>query len=80
MVLTGAVFVALPIILAVGFGEQMILVILALTMIGMLTGTDPLKGIATCGIGLMIGIIGAGVATADCAGRGWSFPPPGAPR
>lgn len=65
LVLTGAVFVALPIILAVGFGEQMILVILALTMIGMLTGSNPLKGIATCGIGLMIGVIGAGVATAD---------------
>jgi TctA family transporter len=65
VVLTGAVFVALPIILAVGFGEQMILVILALTMIGMLTGSNPLKGIATCGIGLMIGLIGAGVATAE---------------
>jgi TctA family transporter len=64
-VLTGAVFVALPIILAVGFGEQMILVILALTMIGMLTGSNALKGIATCGIGLMIGVIGAGVATAE---------------
>jgi len=65
LVLTGAVFVALPIILAVGFGEQMILVILALTMIGMLTGSNALKGIATCGIGLMIGVIGAGVATAE---------------
>jgi TctA family transporter len=65
VVLTGAVFVALPIILAVGFGEQMILVILALTMVGMLTGSNPIKGIATCGIGLMIGLIGAGVATAE---------------
>jgi TctA family transporter len=65
IVLTGAVFVALPIILAVGFGEQMLLVVLALTMIGMLTGTSVLKGLATCGIGLMLGVIGAGAATAE---------------
>jgi putative tricarboxylic transport membrane protein len=65
IVLTGAVFIALPIILAVGFGEQMLLVILALTMIGMLTGPNPLKGLATCGVGLMLGIIGAGPATAE---------------
>jgi TctA family transporter len=43
----------------------MLLVVLALTMIGMLTGTSALKGLATCGIGLMLGVIGAGAATAE---------------
>ncbi|MCB1743520.1 MAG: tripartite tricarboxylate transporter permease [Gammaproteobacteria bacterium] len=65
VVLTGAVYVAKPLILAVGFGEQMMLILLALTMVGMLTGTHPLKGLATCGIGLMIGMIGYAPATAE---------------
>ena len=57
-VLTGAVFAARPIILAMGFGEQMMLIMLALSMIGMLTGNHALKGLATCVIGLIIGMVG----------------------
>ena len=49
VVLTGAIVVAEPIILAMGFGEQMMLIILALTMVGMLTGSHPAKGLAACG-------------------------------
>jgi putative tricarboxylic transport membrane protein len=58
LVLTGAVFAARPIILAMGFGEQIMLIILALSMVGMLTGDNALKGLATCGVGLIIGMIG----------------------
>jgi len=47
-ILTISVFAARPIILAMGFGEQLLLVILALSMIGMLAGTSALKGLATC--------------------------------
>ncbi|MBT5809240.1 MAG: tripartite tricarboxylate transporter permease, partial [Rhodospirillaceae bacterium] len=47
-VLTGAIFAARPIILAMGFGEQMMLIMLALSMIGMLTGNHAFKGLATC--------------------------------
>ena len=54
-VLTGAIFVAKPIILSIGFGEQLMLVLLALTMVGMLTGESPAKGLASCGLGLLIG-------------------------
>ena len=35
------------------------LIVLALSMIGMLTGTSALKGLTTCGVGLLIGSIGA---------------------
>jgi len=42
--LTGAIFAARAVILAMGFGEQLLLVVLALSMIGMLTGTSALKG------------------------------------
>ena len=65
VILTGAVFAARPIILAMGFGEQLLLIVLALSMIGMLTGTSALKGLTTCGIGLLIGSIGAAPATGE---------------
>lgn len=58
VVLTFAIFAARPIILAMGFGEQMMLIMLALSMIGMLTGNHAFKGLATCVIGLIIGMIG----------------------
>ena len=54
-----------PIILAMGFGEQLLLIVLALSMIGMLTGTSALKGLTTCGVGLLIGSIGAAPATGE---------------
>ncbi len=59
LVLSVAIFFAMPIILAVGFGEQMMLVVLALTMVGMLTGANAWKGLASCGLGLMLGSLGA---------------------
>jgi TctA family transporter len=59
LVLTFAIFYAEPIINAMGFGEQMMLIVLALTMVGMLTGSHPLKGLAACSLGLMIGAFGS---------------------
>src|SRR5688500_10057910 len=52
LVLTLAIQFARPIILGVGFAEQLMLIILAMTMVGMLTGASALKGLATCGFGL----------------------------
>jgi TctA family transporter len=63
--LTAAIFAARPIILAMGFGEQLLLVILALSMIGMLTGTSALKGLATCCVGLLLGTVGTAPATGE---------------
>ncbi|MDH3287086.1 MAG: tripartite tricarboxylate transporter permease [Betaproteobacteria bacterium] len=63
VVLSVAIFGAIPIILAMGFGEQMMLIILALTMVGMLTGTHAVKGLAACGIGLMLGALGSAPVT-----------------
>ncbi|MCB1739640.1 MAG: tripartite tricarboxylate transporter permease [Gammaproteobacteria bacterium] len=65
VVLTGAVFAARPIILAMGFGEQLLLIVLALSMIGMLTGQSALKGLATCAVGLLLGSVGAAPATGE---------------
>lgn len=63
VVLTLSMFAALPIILAMGFGEQMMLIILALTMVGMLTGAHPIKGLAACTLGLMLGALGSAPMT-----------------
>jgi putative tricarboxylic transport membrane protein len=65
VVLTAAIFAARPVILAMGFGEQLLLVVLALSMIGMLTGTSALKGLATCCVGLLLGSLGTAPATGE---------------
>ncbi|MEM8947906.1 MAG: tripartite tricarboxylate transporter permease [Pseudomonadota bacterium] len=58
-VLSFAVFLAKPIILQIGFGEQFMLVILALSMVGILTGANVWKGLAACSLGLLLGALGA---------------------
>jgi putative tricarboxylic transport membrane protein len=65
LMLTLAIQFARPLILGVGFGEQLMLVVLALTMVGMLTGTSAVKGLIMCGMGLLFGSIGAAPATAE---------------
>ena len=65
LVLTLAIQFARPLILKVGFGEQLMLVVLALTMVGMLTGASAIKGLIMCGMGLLFGSIGAAPATAE---------------
>jgi len=65
LMLTLAIQFARPLILAVGFGEQLMLVVLALTMVGMLTGASALKGLIMCGMGLLFGSMGAAPATAE---------------
>ncbi|MBY6114439.1 tripartite tricarboxylate transporter permease [Mameliella alba] len=58
-VLSFAVFAARPIILSIGFGEQFMLVVLALSMVGILTGINIWKGLAACALGLLLGSLGA---------------------
>lgn len=65
LVLTACVFVAKPLILGVGMGEQLLLILLALTMVGSLTGPSALKGLAACGIGLMLGAVGSAPGTGE---------------
>lgn len=59
VVLSGAIMVAVPIILSIGFGEQMMLIVVALSMVGMLTGADIWKGLAAAAMGLMLGSFGS---------------------
>jgi TctA family transporter len=64
-VLSFAFVAARPILLAVGFSEQLMLVVLALTLVGLLTGQHVAKGLASCCLGLLLGTIGAATATGE---------------
>jgi len=63
LVLTAAFVFARPLLMMIGFAEQLMLVIFALTLVGMLTGPSMLKGLAACGVGLLLGTVGAATAT-----------------
>ena len=51
--------------MAFGFGEQFQLVVLALLMVGALTGDNLFKGVTSCFLGLIIGSIGTAPITGD---------------
>ena len=51
--LSVALFFAEPILRMIGFAEQLMLIVFALSMVGMLTGASYLKGLASCGLGLI---------------------------
>lgn len=65
VILSIAILFARPLILMMGFGEQLMLVLFALTMVGILTGSHPLKGLAACGVGLVLGTIGFATSTGE---------------
>ena len=48
-----------------GFSEQLMLIVLALTMIGMLTGASVMKGLAACVLGLALAVLGPAPMTAE---------------
>mgnify|MGYP000491974054 FL=1 len=56
--LTMFILVARPIVLAFGLPEMLMITVLGLSMVAILAGRFPLKGLAAAGLGLMIGTIG----------------------
>ena len=63
VVLTGAILIARPLVLAFGTGELLLLTILGITMVSVLSGASLLKGLISCGIGMMLASIGSSPAT-----------------
>ncbi len=59
VVLTGFIFIARPLILAFGLPEMLMITVLGLSMVAILAGRIPLKGLVAAGMGLMAGTIGA---------------------
>lgn len=56
--LTFFILLARPIVLAFGLPEMMMITILGLSMVAILAGRIPLKGIAAAALGLLVGTIG----------------------
>jgi TctA family transporter len=65
LLLTAFVLVARPLILAFGSAELFMLAIFGLSMVGVLSGSNPFKGFAACAAGLAIGVVGAAPATGE---------------
>jgi TctA family transporter len=65
IVLTAAILIARPIVLAFGTGEMLMLAVLGISMVGVLTGQSVLKGLIAATVGLMIGMIGLAPATSE---------------
>lgn len=57
-VLTFFILIARPLVLAFGLPEMLMITILGLSMVAILAGRIPIKGIAAAGLGLMVGTIG----------------------
>lgn len=65
LILTFFVQIARPMILLFGSAELFMLAIFGLSMVGSLAGKSLMKGILSCGFGLLIGSVGAAPATGE---------------
>ncbi len=65
VILTFFVIVAKPVILFFTSAELLMLAVLGISMVGVLSGRNLWKGIASCGLGLVIGSIGGAPATGE---------------
>jgi TctA family transporter len=65
VILTFFVLIAQPVILFFTSAELFMLAVLGISMVGVLSGRSLWKGIASCGLGLIIGTIGGAPATGE---------------
>ncbi len=65
MVLTAFILVARPVVLSFSSSELFMLTLLGLSMVAVLSGRDVFKGLAACGVGLLVGTIGMAPATGE---------------
>jgi len=63
LALTGFVQIARPLVLMFGAPELLMLTVFGLSMVGVLSGGNWLRGLAACGLGLLLGNIGPAPAT-----------------
>jgi len=65
LVLTGFILVARPLILAFSSAELFMLTVLGLGMVGVLSGSSFIKGLLSCALGLLLGMVGAAPTTGE---------------
>jgi TctA family transporter len=74
IVLTFFLLIARPLILAFGLPEMLMITVLGLSMVAILAGRIPLKGVAAAGLGLLIGTIGESDASGSLRMASYDFP------
>ena len=74
LILTVFIFVARPLILAFGLPEMLMITLLGLSMVAILAGRVPMKGIVAAGAGLLVGTIGAAPAGGSLRMSTYDFP------
>ncbi len=74
LILTFFIFLARPLILAFGLPEMLMITILGMSMVAILAGRVPLKGVVAAGLGLLFGTIGAAPAGGSLRMSTYDFP------
>ncbi|WP_445396971.1 tripartite tricarboxylate transporter permease [Zobellella sp. An-6] len=65
IILSGFIIVARPLVLSFSSAELFMLTLLGLSVVASLSGGNLFKGLAACGVGLLVGTIGAAPATGE---------------
>lgn len=73
-VLTAIIFVARPLILAFGLPEMLMITFLGMSMVAILAGRLPLKGLVAGNVGILVGTIGAAPAGGSLRMSTYDFP------
>ena len=73
-ILTFFILIARPLVLAFGLPEMLMITILGLSMVAILAGRIPIKGVAAAGLGLMVGTIGEAAAGGSLRMSTYDFP------
>ncbi len=74
VILTFFILIARPLILAFGLPEMLMITILGMSMVAILAGRVPLKGVVAAGTGIMAGTIGAAPAGGSLRMSTYDFP------
>ena len=73
-ILTFFILIARPLVLAFGLPEMLMITVLGLSMVAILAGRIPIKGVAAAGLGLMVGTIGEAGAGGSLRMSTYDFP------
>jgi len=74
LVLTAFVLVARPVVLAFGLPEMLMVTVLGLSMVAILAGRVPVKGLASAALGILVGTIGAASAGGSARMSSYEYP------
>ncbi len=74
VILSFFILIARPLILAFGLPEMLMITILGMSMVAILAGRVPLKGVVAAGTGIMVGTIGAAPAGGSLRMSSYDFP------